>query len=327
MRARNLKPAIFKNELLAVADPLFTLIFEGLWCMADREGRLEDRPFRIHLEVNPGRSMDGTVQALDWLSASRFIVRYEVGGQKFISIPNFRKHQQPHVREPASKIPPPQNQEVVEAPDKHSASTGPARLNPDSGLLTPDSGYDARTGQAPDWLSAGTGHLAPCGTQDPDAFDSGWLTANWPETANNRNSTAAIHCAQALVSMGLRTWGELRSNVLALKAYHASRGDPSTVPGMAKYFRHDDPERYWEREWPLPKSKAEARRDVERQRLAEADALEWQQLRTRAAACDFRQPADGESIGAYRTLLERHEDVRRDRRGPQPITVLLAGRS
>ena len=44
MRARNLKPSIFKNELLAVADPLYTLVFEGLWCLADREGRLEDRP-------------------------------------------------------------------------------------------------------------------------------------------------------------------------------------------------------------------------------------------------------------------------------------------
>src|SRR5262244_3073085 len=53
IRARNIKPGIFKNELLGAADPLLTLLFEGLWCMADREGRLEDRPLRIKAEIFP----------------------------------------------------------------------------------------------------------------------------------------------------------------------------------------------------------------------------------------------------------------------------------
>ena len=46
-RARNIKPALFKNEVLGVADPIATLLFIGLWTLADRRGILEDRPLQI----------------------------------------------------------------------------------------------------------------------------------------------------------------------------------------------------------------------------------------------------------------------------------------
>lgn len=139
MRARNVKPGFFKNEILGSADPLYSLVFEGLWCLADREGRLEDRPMRIHAEINPYRSSASTVQALDWLCASRFLIRYEHNGQKIIAIRSFREHQQPHVKEPPSKFPAPQNQDVVEAPDKHCTSTEVAALIPPSPFPLPDS--------------------------------------------------------------------------------------------------------------------------------------------------------------------------------------------
>jgi hypothetical protein len=131
MRARSLKPSLFKNELLAVADPLCTVVFAGLWCLADREGRLEDRPARIHFDVNPGRAFEGTCRAIDWLAANGFVIRYEADGRKLIQVVNFTKHQNPHCKEAPSTIP---------APCEHSASTVVAGLTPDSGLLTPDSG-------------------------------------------------------------------------------------------------------------------------------------------------------------------------------------------
>lgn len=130
MRARSLKPSLFKNELLAVADPLHTIVFAGLWCLADREGRLEDRPARIHFDVNPGRQFEGTCRALDWLAERGFIIRYQAEGRRLIQVVNFTKHQNPHCKEAPSTIP---------APCKHGASTVPAVLTPDSGLLTPDS--------------------------------------------------------------------------------------------------------------------------------------------------------------------------------------------
>ena len=53
-RARNVKPGFFKNELLAECEPLARILFEGLWCEADREGRLEDRPRRLKAEGASG---------------------------------------------------------------------------------------------------------------------------------------------------------------------------------------------------------------------------------------------------------------------------------
>ena len=52
-RARNIKPGFFKNELLAEMPPETRLLFMGLWCLADREGRFEDRPKKIKMELFP----------------------------------------------------------------------------------------------------------------------------------------------------------------------------------------------------------------------------------------------------------------------------------
>ena len=153
MRARNIKPSLFRNELLAVADPLYTIVFQGLWCMADREGRLEDRPAKIHFDVNPGRPIEGTERSLAWLAESGFIERYEAAGRKFIQVVNFGKHQNPHCKEPASTIP---------APCKHGASTVPARLIPDSGFS--DSGYlipDSLRSDSGSTFSASSSERAP----------------------------------------------------------------------------------------------------------------------------------------------------------------------
>lgn len=121
MRARNVKPGFFKNEILAECHPLARILFEGLWCLADREGRIEDRPMRIKAEVLPYDAKPDINALLNDLASKHdpdgkpaFIIRYSVGGCKYIQILHFLSHQNPHVREPESSIP---------APDKHSAST------------------------------------------------------------------------------------------------------------------------------------------------------------------------------------------------------------
>ncbi|MDW8006447.1 MAG: hypothetical protein RMJ05_06980 [Thermomicrobium sp.] len=151
MRARNLKPGFFKNESLAELPPLTRLLFQGLWCLADRRGRLEDRPKRIKAEVLPYDDWDVDA-ALDALAERGFIVRYEIEGRRYIQVVNFERHQTPHVREPESSIPPPPDTtchgqpSTVPAPCEHSAApvpdTGTHESGPsDSGLLTPDSGF------------------------------------------------------------------------------------------------------------------------------------------------------------------------------------------
>jgi hypothetical protein len=103
-RARNIKPGFFKNELLAELPIGTRLIFIGLWCLADREGRLEDRPKKIKLEIMPFDSFD-VDHALVELEQHGFIERYTVGNQKIIHVVNFHKHQSPHGTEKDSPLP------------------------------------------------------------------------------------------------------------------------------------------------------------------------------------------------------------------------------
>lgn len=133
MRSRNIKPGFFKNEQLAELPVEARLLFAGLWCMADREGRLEDRPKRIKIELFPGDSFD--VDALlNGLHSHRLIERYEAGGARYIQVVNFLKHQHPHQKEPPSTLPK-SGACPVQAQDKTGTSTGVARLIPDSSPL------------------------------------------------------------------------------------------------------------------------------------------------------------------------------------------------
>ncbi len=113
MRSRNIKPGFFKNEYLAECEPLARILFSGLWCMADREGRLEYRPKRIKAELLPYD--DCNVESLlNQLLQYGLITIYSVDGSNYISIPTFTEHQNPNVKEAASIIP---------APNEHGAST------------------------------------------------------------------------------------------------------------------------------------------------------------------------------------------------------------
>ena len=103
-RARNIKPGFFCNDGLVELPFEVRLLFIGLWTLADREGRLEDRPKRIRMEIFPGDDVN-VDQALGMLAKAGFIVRYEVEERRYIEVLNFAKHQNPHPREAASTIP------------------------------------------------------------------------------------------------------------------------------------------------------------------------------------------------------------------------------
>lgn len=103
-RARNIKPSFFTNEELADLPAFDRLLFVGLWCLADREGRLEDRPRRIKIELFPGDTYD-VAEGLVRLEQKGFIERYEAAGSQVISLPNFLRHQSPHSTEKDSELP------------------------------------------------------------------------------------------------------------------------------------------------------------------------------------------------------------------------------
>lgn len=178
-RARNIKPGFFTNDELVQIEPLGRLLFIGLWTMADREGRLEDRPLKIKLSVLPGDDCS-VVELLDALERGGFIRRYRFDVTRYIQIVNWHKHQNPHIKEAPSDIPPPPHEtspepeqvkteaSIEQAPDKHDASTvlepDSPRINPaDSGFLIPDSGF----------LIKPSAKKSPRASGD-DAFDTFW---------------------------------------------------------------------------------------------------------------------------------------------------------
>ena len=106
-RIRSIKPETFTNEDLAACSPHARIAFPGLWCHADREGRLEDRPRRLAMVILPyDRAVDFDALLAE-LAAAGFVVRYEVNGAHYVQIVNFSKHQHPHPNETVSIIPPP----------------------------------------------------------------------------------------------------------------------------------------------------------------------------------------------------------------------------
>ena len=110
-RIRYLKPDFFIDEELAALPHPVRLLFQGLWLLADREGRLGDRPNRIKLATFPWEAAD--VDGMLWALVPHFIARYEINGRRYIQVVNFEKHQKPHKHEADSTIPRPDSDRAV----------------------------------------------------------------------------------------------------------------------------------------------------------------------------------------------------------------------
>lgn len=158
-RARSLKPGFFTNDKLAECQPLARLLFAGLWTLADREGRLEDRVKKIKAEVLPYDDADADA-LMNELAGHDFIQRYEVAGQKYVQITAFQKHQNPHVKEPASQIPAPQKNGSRTVRKTTENGSRRAVSITDSGLPIPDSITGLRPEVWSAWISHRGGKLS-----------------------------------------------------------------------------------------------------------------------------------------------------------------------
>ncbi|MBN2118553.1 MAG: hypothetical protein JW730_18410 [Anaerolineales bacterium] len=132
-RIRQIKPEFFLDEELAGSccrDARYLYI--GLWGIADREGRLEDRPARIKAQVFPYDD-DITVPVInkfiDELDRGDFVLRYEAEGKRLLWVRSLKRHQHFHRDEQGSKLPePPADIEMhrtctMQAPYKHHTCT------------------------------------------------------------------------------------------------------------------------------------------------------------------------------------------------------------
>ncbi|HEM7454128.1 TPA: hypothetical protein ACSTGS_003352 [Acinetobacter baumannii] len=103
-RARNIKPSFFMNEDIIELPYEARLLFIGLWTLADREGRLENRPKKIKMSLFPADDIN-VAEQLDNISKLGFIELYNADGIDVIQIVNFVKHQTPHGLEKDSELP------------------------------------------------------------------------------------------------------------------------------------------------------------------------------------------------------------------------------
>lgn len=139
-RSRNIKPGFFTNDVLGELPALTRLLFAGLWIIADREGRIEDRPKKIRAEILPYDQCDADEMLQD-LENNGFILRYTSGAFKVIQVLAWDKHQNPHVKEAPSTLPAYVEHQTSTVQEQCSTQPLPERagLIPDSLLLIPDS--------------------------------------------------------------------------------------------------------------------------------------------------------------------------------------------
>ena len=106
MRIRTVKPEFFTHEAIFEAEhksglPL-RLAFIGLWCAADREGKLRWQPRRLGIQILPYDGIDFT-RVMDALCDHGFLEKSANG--EFVRIPSFLNHQCINQREAQSTIP------------------------------------------------------------------------------------------------------------------------------------------------------------------------------------------------------------------------------
>lgn len=108
-RIRYLKPEFFSDESLSDLPFETRLTFAGLWCYADRRGRLECRPKYLKAMIFPYDEIDFEKE-LEKLSEPKnsgqpFIIRYTIENKEYIQILSWEKHQKPHKSERDSTLP------------------------------------------------------------------------------------------------------------------------------------------------------------------------------------------------------------------------------
>jgi uncharacterized phage protein (TIGR02220 family) len=105
MRSRSIKCTFFNDEKIGELSHTSRLLFIGLWCYADREGRFEYRPKQIKACVFPYDSINIS-KFMNEIIEKGMIKIYEIDEKKYGYIPRFFLYQHIHPNEKRSLIPP-----------------------------------------------------------------------------------------------------------------------------------------------------------------------------------------------------------------------------
>lgn len=107
-RIRTIKPSFFKSDDVSALPLRARLTWIGLWTQCDDQGRTKDHVKLIKADVWPldQVSLSDIEDDLRVLAEQGRIVRYRVGGERYLAVTNWGRHQRIN-RPSASSIPPP----------------------------------------------------------------------------------------------------------------------------------------------------------------------------------------------------------------------------
>lgn len=125
-RQRTLHPDFFVDEKVVQVSAFARLMFQGLWCLADREGRLERKPLKLKMQLFPADNLDAEL-LLGELESVGLVRRYEVEGRDLLILPGFLRRQNPHPKEVKSVLPAPPTIEEQDEISKAVESNGKPR--------------------------------------------------------------------------------------------------------------------------------------------------------------------------------------------------------
>ncbi|MFE0021934.1 hypothetical protein [Amycolatopsis sp. NPDC059021] len=161
-RIRTIKPSFFRSEDVSALPLRARLTWIGLWTHCDDAGRTKDNARLIKGDIWPldDVSLADIEEDLETLAAHERIVRYRVGGRRYLEIVNWSDHQS--IQKPTpSKIPPasegtplpvpPSGRRATGAPPEKTAgypqsagSEPPQELREDSGRPTTGKGKEGK---------------------------------------------------------------------------------------------------------------------------------------------------------------------------------------
>lgn len=143
-RIRSIKPSFFRSEDVTALSYRARLTWIGLWLYADDEGRLRDDARFVKGDLwalEDEVSWQDVEADLQELAEHDRIVRYEVGGRRFIQVQKWSDHQA-IPKATKSKLPPPSSGDFLP-----SSPTGSGQEKP----------LPAASGSAPALLPTGSG--------------------------------------------------------------------------------------------------------------------------------------------------------------------------
>lgn len=232
-RSRTLHAEFFTDERVMQVSIAARILFQGLWCIADREGRLEEpHPLTLKARFLPADNVDAGA-LLSELVTIRLVRRYQADGMALLFIPGFPKRQRPHPKEVKSTLPaPPESDKAVEGQPEVPCMEPRVQPEVQAKVVFPSgsSGISDSSGSSGSSVvpPAGAGHrrpkreTIPPSIVPPDTPPESWLAQDFWRWFQGKRQQVGLFPEPAPNTRALASWysdalGALNGDVSALQ--------------------------------------------------------------------------------------------------------------